>query len=113
VRAVSATGTVLQPRQFTMKEPSRSYHGEGRFDLLAIRTLPLSSPPGYGSGTVRTLGSGQERPVCAASSAKTVGIIAVVKPTERSGSPRGRSTADSVSNAQGRAPYFRSHRQWR
>jgi hypothetical protein len=58
-----------------MKEPSRSYHGEGSIRPTGDPDMPLvESFRGTGSGTYARLGSGQERPVCAASSAKTVGI---------------------------------------
>ena len=59
----------------TTEEPSRSRHGEGSIRPTGDPDMPLvESFRGTGSGTYARLGSGQERPVCAASSAKTVGI---------------------------------------
>jgi hypothetical protein len=61
---------------FTTGEPSRSYHGEGpRPTDWQVPEMPLvGSPRGTGSGTYARSGSGQERPVLPALSAKTVGI---------------------------------------
>jgi hypothetical protein len=61
---------------FTTGEPSRSYHGEGpRPTDWPVPEMPMvGSPRGTGSGTYARFGSEQERPVLAASSAKTVGI---------------------------------------
>ena len=59
----------------TTGEPSRSLHGEGPCPATAvpnIATLGLSGV--WGSGTYARPGSEQERPVCAASSAKTARI---------------------------------------
>jgi hypothetical protein len=59
----------------TMGEPSRSYHGEGSTWPNWRPDMPLArSLRGMGSGTYARDGSGQERPVWSASSAKTVGI---------------------------------------
>jgi len=60
----------------TRGEPSRSFHGEGpRPTYWQVPETPLvGSPRGMGSGTYARDGSGQERPVFTASSAKTVGI---------------------------------------
>ena len=60
----------------TMGEPSRSHHGEGpRPTYWLVPETPLvGSPRGMGGGTYARDGSGQERPVWPASSAKTVGI---------------------------------------
>ena len=61
--------------KFTMKEPSRSYHGEGSIRPTGDPDMPLvESFRGMGSGTYARLGSGQERPVLPASSAKTARI---------------------------------------
>ncbi|MGH9301706.1 MAG: hypothetical protein ACRD0E_07470 [Acidimicrobiales bacterium] len=58
---------------FTTGEPSRSCHGEGpRPTYWLVPEMPLvGSPRGTGSGTCAWDGSGQERPVWPASSAKT------------------------------------------
>ncbi len=59
----------------TMGEPSRSHHGEGSTWPKWRPDMPLArSLRGMGSGTCARGGSGQERPVWPASSAKTVGI---------------------------------------
>jgi hypothetical protein len=58
-----------------MGEPSRSRHGEGHVRRYwwsgVVRRRSLR---GTGSGTCARFRLEQERPVCAASSAKTVGI---------------------------------------
>ncbi len=60
---------------FTTGEPSRSCHGEGSTWPNWRPDMPLArSLRGTGSGTYARDGSGQERPVLPASSAKTVGI---------------------------------------
>ena len=60
---------------FTMGEPSRSYHGEGSTWPKWRPDMPLAgSLRGMGGGTYARDGSGQERPVWPALSAKTVGI---------------------------------------
>ena len=60
---------------FTTGEPSRSCHGEGSTWPNWRPDMPLArSLRGKGSGTYARDGSGQERPVLPASSAKTVGI---------------------------------------
>ena len=59
----------------TTGEPSRSCHGEGSIRPTGVPDMPLvGSPRGMGSGTYARPDSGQERPVCAASSAKTARI---------------------------------------
>ena len=63
----------------TTGEPSRSCHGEGpRPTYWPVPEMPLTplvgSPRGKGSGTYARDGSGQERPVWPALSAKTAGI---------------------------------------
>jgi hypothetical protein len=59
----------------TTKEPSRSCHGEGSIRPTGDPDMPLvESFRGTGSGTYARLGSGQERPVLPASSAKTARI---------------------------------------
>ena len=59
----------------TTGEPSRSCHGEGHVRPIGVPELPVvGSSRGTGSGTYARSGSEQERPVCAASSAKTVRI---------------------------------------
>ena len=60
----------------TMGEPSRSFHGEGPCPTSwPVPETPLvGSPRGTWIGTHARFGSGQERPVWPASSAKTVGI---------------------------------------
>jgi hypothetical protein len=61
--------------RFTMEEPSRSFHGEGSIRPIGVPDMPLvESFRGRGIGTYARLGSEQERPVCAASSAKTARI---------------------------------------
>jgi hypothetical protein len=61
--------------KFTTWEPSRSCHGEGSIRPTGGPDMPLvESLRGMGSGTYARLGSEQERPVCAALSAKTVHI---------------------------------------
>jgi hypothetical protein len=59
----------------TMGGPSRSFHGEGCIRRCGVPDMPLSGLSGVG-GSARTqrFGSGQERPVCAASSAETARI---------------------------------------
>jgi hypothetical protein len=59
----------------TTGEPSRSYHGQGHVRPTGVPELPqVGSLRGMGSGTYARSCSGQERPVCAASSAKTARI---------------------------------------
>ena len=60
----------------TTGEPSRSCHGEGLCPTVwPVPEMPLvGSPRGRGSGTYARSGSGQERPVWSALSAKTLGI---------------------------------------
>jgi hypothetical protein len=58
-----------------MGEPSRSFHGEGSIRPTGVPDMPLvESLRGKGIGTYARLGSEQERPVCAALSAKTARI---------------------------------------
>jgi hypothetical protein len=58
--------------KFTMEEPSRSRRGEGSIRPTGGPDMPLvESSRSMGSGTYTRLGSEQERPVCAALSAKT------------------------------------------
>ena len=58
--------------RLTMGGPSRSFHGEGCIRRCGVPDMPLSGLLGVG-GAARTRwpGSGKERPVCVASSAKT------------------------------------------
>ena len=57
--------------RYTMEEPSRSYHGEGHVRQSGVPDMPfVGSFRGTGSGTCAGVGSGQERPVCAALSGK-------------------------------------------
>jgi hypothetical protein len=57
---------------FTTGEPSRSCHGEGNtWGIGGPELSALRSSRGTGSGTYTRSGSEQERPVCAALSAKT------------------------------------------
>jgi hypothetical protein len=58
----------------TVREPSRSFHGEGHVRRSLFRIGFGGFLRGMGSGTYARSGSEQERPVCAASSAKTVRI---------------------------------------
>jgi hypothetical protein len=61
--------------RLTTGEPSRSFHGEGDIRPTGVPDMPtVGSPRGRGSGTHARPGSEQERPVCAASSAKTARI---------------------------------------
>jgi len=61
--------------RYTMGEPSRSFHGEGSIRPTGVPDMPLvESLRGKGIGTYARLGSEQERPVCAALSAKTARI---------------------------------------
>jgi hypothetical protein len=61
--------------RLTMGGPSRSFHGEGDPRRFGVPDMPLSGLLGVrGAARTRLPGSGQERPVCAASSAKTVCI---------------------------------------
>ena len=56
----------------TMGEPSRSCHGEGQVRRVGVPEMRPSGPPGVrGSARVHGFVTEQERPVCAASSAKT------------------------------------------
>ena len=57
-----------------MGEPSRSCHGEGHVRRAPFRGQLVGSLRGMGIGTHARSGSEQERPVCAALSAKTTGI---------------------------------------
>jgi hypothetical protein len=59
---------------FTTGEPSRSFHGEGHVRWWWSGLSTVGSLRGRGSGTYARVGLEQERPVCAASSAKTVRI---------------------------------------
>ena len=60
---------------YTTGEPSRSCHGEGPCPTDWRSEMPsVGSLRGTGSGTYARSGSEQERPVCAASSAKTARI---------------------------------------
>jgi hypothetical protein len=55
----------------TMEEPSRSCRGEGHVRRIGVPDMPtVGSFRGMGSGTCARVGSGQERPVCAALSGK-------------------------------------------
>jgi hypothetical protein len=59
----------------TTKEPSRSFHGEGSIRSPGVPDMPsVESFRGMGIGTYARFGSGQERPVFPALSAKTVWI---------------------------------------
>ena len=61
--------------KFTTGEPSRSCHGEGHVRRYWWSgSSAVGSLRGTGSGTHAQVGSEQERPVCAALSAKTVWI---------------------------------------
>jgi hypothetical protein len=64
---------------FTMGEPSRSCHGEGHVRQSLIQIGCGGSLRGTGSCTRARSGLGQGRPVCAASSAKTVRISRMAK----------------------------------
>ena len=56
----------------TMGEPSRSCHGEGQVRRVGVPEMRPSGPSGVrGSARVQGFVTEQERPVCAASSAKT------------------------------------------
>jgi hypothetical protein len=56
----------------TAREPSRSFHGEGSIRPTGVADMPLvGSLRGTGIGTYARNGSGQERPVFPALSAKT------------------------------------------
>ena len=57
--------------RFTMEKPSRSYHGEGHVRWVRVGDALGGFSRGTGSGTYAWFGSEQERPVCAALSAKT------------------------------------------
>jgi hypothetical protein len=58
-----------------MGGPSRSFHGEGDPRRCGVPDMPSSGLLGVrGAARTRWFDSGQERPVCAASSAKTVRI---------------------------------------
>ena len=56
---------------FTTEKPSRSFHGEGHVCRARIGDAFGGFSRGMGSGTYAWFGSEQERPVCAALSAKT------------------------------------------
>ncbi len=59
----------------TMREPSRSFHGEGHVRRFGVPDMPtVGSFRGTRSGTYARDGLEQERPVCAALSAETAGI---------------------------------------
>lgn len=58
--------------KYTMGKPSRSYHGEGNIRPTRVPEMPLVEFfRGMGSGTHARSDAKQERPVCAALSAKT------------------------------------------
>jgi hypothetical protein len=58
--------------KFTMGKPSRSCHGEGSIRPTRVpEMLLVEFPRGMGSGTHTRPDAKQERPVCAALSAKT------------------------------------------
>jgi hypothetical protein len=68
------------PDRETMEEPSRSYHGEGHVRQSGVPDMPfVGSFRGTGSGTYARVGSGQERPVCAAWSGKDRSYKPMVK----------------------------------
>ena len=56
---------------FTTEKPSRSYHGEGHVCWARVGDASGGFFRGTGSGTYARFGLEQERPVCAALSAKT------------------------------------------
>src|SRR6184192_4032876 len=59
----------------TTEEPSRSCHGEGHVQRVSVPKMRLLGPSGVrGAARVHGFVMEQERPVCAASSAKTTGI---------------------------------------
>jgi hypothetical protein len=60
--------------RFTTEKPSRSCHGEGHVRRARVGDAFGGFFRGMGSGTYARFGSEQERPVCAALSAKTRGI---------------------------------------
>jgi len=61
--------------KFTMGEPSRSCHGEGNIRWAVVPDMLSSGPSGVrGAARVHGFVTEQERPVCAASSAKTARI---------------------------------------
>jgi hypothetical protein len=61
--------------KFTMGEPSRSCHGEGNIRWAVVPDVLSSGPSGVrGAARVHGFVTEQERPVCAASSAKTARI---------------------------------------
>lgn len=65
-RAGRSMKRILQPRQRTTREPSRSCHGEGHVRRAPVRGPLAGSLRGMGSGTCAWSGPEQERPVCPA-----------------------------------------------